>query len=435
MNKVWDVAVIGGGMAGLATATMIAAQGRSVIVMERGTSFGGRGISTNRDGAMINLGPHAYYRGGAAERVLGHLGIHVQGGVPGLNISWLLSDGQMTTTARILVGSKLRWHEKMQIMKTLLHIRRMNPADVTGISWDRYLQELGVKGRAAELLHALARLGTYVGSAERLDAGTVVMQLQRATLYPDGGWQSIIDSLVEKARFAGVQLVTKAGVSSLQTLDGGCWKVTYGSGQGHSELSARHIVCTTSPKHLLALAGDSLPDHVHARLSNLEPVKVACLDVHLERLPQPNRLFALGTVEPVYLSVHSHWAKLVNNASEAVIHVMYYDVEEEQDGTTMRDRLEVVLDKMQLGWRDQVISQRFMPNLTVMYARPTPELRGTLERPPVYTGVSGLYAAGDWVGAEGLLLDASMASSEAAARSILANTDQVISKPEIRGVR
>lgn len=262
------------------------------------------------------------------------------------------------------------------------------------------------------------------------------MQLQRATLYPDAGWQSIVDRLVAKARLAGAQLVTSAGVSSIQSLDGGGWRVTYGSGQRESKLTACHILSTTSPQHLLELAGDRLPDEYIERLSKLEPVKAACLDVHLKRLPLPNRVFALGTDEPVYLSVHSQWAKLVNNADEAVIHVMHYDVEAAHDAVTMRAMLEVVLDKMQPGWRNQVISQRFMPNLTVMHARPVPELRGMMKRPPVATGVHGLYVAGDWVGAEGLLLDASMASAEAATRSILASSsDHVVSKQEDTDVR
>jgi hypothetical protein len=70
---------------------------------------------------------------------------------------------------------------------------------------------------------------------------------------------------------------------------------------------------------------------------------------------------------------------------------------------------------MQPGWREYVVHRRYMPSMTVSNALVPPRA----PRPPVTTGVSGLYLAGDWVGDEGLLSDASFASARAAAKAIL----------------
>jgi phytoene dehydrogenase-like protein len=61
------------------------------------------------------------------------------------------------------------------------------------------------------------------------------------------------------------------------------------------------------------------------------------------------------------------------------------------------------------------VHRRFLPSMRVSNAIATPHA----PRPPVTTPVKGLYVAGDWVGEEGLLSDASLASARAAAKAIL----------------
>jgi hypothetical protein len=59
--------------------------------------------------------------------------------------------------------------------------------------------------------------------------------------------------------------------------------------------------------------------------------------------------------------------------------------------------------------------------MTVAAALPTAASGGFAGRPRVGdSGVAGVFLAGDWVGPEGHLLDASVASAEAAVGSALA---------------
>ena len=67
--------VVGGGLAGLAAATLLARAGRSVALYERTSTIGGRAATHEEKGFRLNLGPHALYRGGAAMCVLRTLGI------------------------------------------------------------------------------------------------------------------------------------------------------------------------------------------------------------------------------------------------------------------------------------------------------------------------------------------------------------------------
>jgi phytoene dehydrogenase-like protein len=150
-------------------------------------------------------------------------------------------------------------------------------------------------------------------------------------------------------------------------------------------------------------------------------VRAACLDVGLSRLPVAGATFALGIDEPVYASVHSAVARLHPGAG-AVIHVAKYLPVGGDGDAADAQLLEGVLDLLQPGWRDVVVARRFLPELTVSHALVTAAQGGLAARPgPAVPGVAGLYVAGDWVGPEGLLADASVASAARAAELALAD--------------
>jgi len=126
--------------------------------------------------------------------------------------------------------------------------------------------------------------------------------------------------------------------------------------------------------------------------------------------------------------VHSAFAQLAPKGG-ALIHLTKYSKEryatdEELEGSRPRrttgavedeQELESLLDRMQPGWREVLVHRRFLPAMTVTNALVTP---GT-PRPSPVTSIRGLYIAGDWVGDEGLLSDAALSSSRAAAMAIL----------------
>src|SRR5690242_4304471 len=76
------VAVVGGGLAGLAAALYLARAGRRVTLFEAAPVLGGRGGTLDRGGFSLNMGPHALYRGGAAMAVLRELGLEPAGSPP-----------------------------------------------------------------------------------------------------------------------------------------------------------------------------------------------------------------------------------------------------------------------------------------------------------------------------------------------------------------
>ncbi len=130
------------------------------------------------------------------------------------------------------------------------------------------------------------------------------------------------------------------------------------------------------------------------------PAEVSVLDLGLRRLPR-RTTFALGIDEPTYLSKHSP----PRHPDGVLMTAMSY-------AGSPPDELERIMDTVQPGWRDELLLRRHLPRMTPITAIASPT-----RRPPVAVG-PGLSIAGDWVGGEGWLVDAALASGVAAARAV-----------------
>lgn len=74
----FNVAIIGGGLAGLTASIYLAREGEKVVVLEKSSRFGGRAITTNKNGVLMNLGAHALYHGEKHYQLLRNLELTFQ---------------------------------------------------------------------------------------------------------------------------------------------------------------------------------------------------------------------------------------------------------------------------------------------------------------------------------------------------------------------
>jgi phytoene dehydrogenase-like protein len=280
--------------------------------------------------------------------------------------------------------------------------------------------EREIKREAARsLFHSFIRVSTYADDPERQSAGAAIAQLQLAlasgVLYLDGGWQTLVHGLREAAEKEGVKIIAGARVKTVER-DERVRGVRLTNDVFHA---ARTVVIAADPAEACELIEGSEATALSEWAKAAIPVRAACLNVALEHLPDPRALFALGIDRPLYFSVHSAAAKLAPE-NGAVIHAARYLGAGPDDAPRAVEReLEEMLDMMQHGWRDAVVARQFLPAITVSNALVTAAQGGLTGRPhPAVPGVEGLYVAGDWVGPEGMLADASMASAKLAAETI-----------------
>jgi hypothetical protein len=185
------------------------------------------------------------------------------------------------------------------------------------------------------------------------------------------------------------------------------------SGPGIEDHLASSVVLAVAPQVAATIVAQSRD--LSIAVQKTKPIRLMCLDLGLSTLPSAEATFALGINRPTYFSVHSTIARLAPNAG-AMVHVARYLAPAETPSAAHFDALERMTDVLQPGWRDMEVRRQRLAGMVVAHDFPRFEARG--QRGPIsLRDAPGLFLAGDWIGAEGMLSDASAASARAAARA------------------
>ena len=396
--------VLGGGLAGLTAANALAGDGHQVVLLEQSQHLGGRAVTQQDRGYLLNLGPHALYAGGVAAQTLRQWNIPFSGNQPDTSsASFLMHDGRMypliVTTRQLLSTRLFGAAEKWEAARVLQKFVSGRAAE--GESMEEWIGRRARGQRVRQFAAMLVRLTTYSANLSHLSARAALDQFRRAkaqgVIYLDGGWQTLVDGLEQRARSLGVEIRLGEAVESLDEIKSAAIH------RAGSRIDG--VILAVPPAAVERLTGRSL--------TGLQPARMACLDFGLRTLPAGAARVAFGVDQPLYLSVHSAAAKLAP-AGAALVHVGKYlarATDAAADAAADRQELEQFADRAIPGWRDRAEVVRFMPHMTVTPAVFSPEGRPGVDA----LGLGGVALAGDWVGSEGMLADAAVASALRAA--------------------
>jgi phytoene dehydrogenase-like protein len=410
------IVVVGAGLAGLTAAATAAESGARVTLLEGRTHQGGRARTARIDGFLLNQGAHALYRGGPAWTTLTDFGIQPQGNAPDASTAKALrADGTLAplpaSVGSLATSSLLTARGKLQVTRILAR-----PGHLAGTAepWTSMQQWIDGRSRDATvraLLWLLVRTATYCEDLDQLDAEAGLRQLAQAVthgvVYLDGGFQQLVDALQAVADARGVRTLTNAKVDAVDVINGAFVVRT-----SRGDIDADTVVHAAGGPVDVDRVLHGASAAVHGWAEREVPVHATALDLALRALPDPNERVVFGLDDPLYFSVHTPAARLVTDDHGEVAHLLWYGDRNDDP----RPQLEGLLDRVQPGWRDEVVDVRYGRRLVVAHGRPLPG-SGFAGRPPVAVpDVPGLFVAGDWVGAEGLLTDAVLASGRAAGR-------------------
>lgn len=424
-----DLQVVGGGVAGLVAAALAADRGLRVRLYERRTEPGGRATTAEHDGFRLNQGPHALYATGALWRCLDHLGIlpagtkpEVRGGLGSIGDRVdLLPQGPGSIARTSLLSAT----EKARFISMFLRLPRIDTTSLGSVSVEEWIADTFPEGDLRTLLGGLVSLTTYSRADSVASADAAVANLKLGAgpgvRYLHHGWQSIVDALHRRCVESGavefdhtpVQRVTASGdrwtcATAAGEVTSGAVVVAVGSPAATDRLLGTEFVATAGP-----------------------PVRAAALDLGLRRRPSTSTLIGLDS--RLYASLHSVATGLAPGGSSLVALARYVPPTEgdsaEAGAESTADR-DLLLDHAERAGidLDDVVMQRYLHRLPVGWGTPLARQGGLAGRPAVAVGERpGLFVAGDWVGPEGLLADASAASASAAVATIAATASGRVS--------
>lgn len=421
-NATTQVAIVGGGLAGLVASIAAAQAGARVLLIERG-QLGGRARSTrSQNGFCLNRGPHALYVGHALDRALHSFGITPRGATPSQRRARGLLTGRLgrlpVGPGSLLATDLIPARAKPQLARQFLTIPRLDPSEYRDQTVREWIEGLGAPPSVQRLLYALVRLTTYGADADIGSADVAIGQVQSGmssgVQYLDNGWQQLVDALRCTAIDHGVTLRTGCRVRQVE-------RTSVRLDDGTTMEANSVVVAGLGPTAVAALVA-GCPDLSDAAGP---PVEAAALDVGLSGDGLGGDAasgFVLGLDEPLYLNRHSPPANLAPSGRALYSALRYLRRGEAHDHQAAADRLLRLAHQAGLS-ADSIVETRYLHRLRVAHGQPVAERGGLAGRPGVLAAeVPGVFLAGDWIGPHGLLADASAASARSAAELAVAHS-------------
>ncbi len=412
----FDVIIIGGGIGGLASALALTRAAKRVLVLESTARLGGRGASDVESGFVINQGPHALYEG--SRSILASLGVKVSARLVSPRDNHA-DDGERlhllpAGATSFFTTTYLDARDRFALGRVLPLLLTSGPSPA--ITFEAWLERQGLPPRPRALIEMFARIATYGADPVRAAAAPMLAQVRSAILggvrYVDGGWSAIVEALSRGLAATGrANIMTRTRVLGIEPTSS-----SIGVRTERESFEAGDVIIAGTPAMASSLLG---PLGAHEAPSG-PPLRVACLELGLGRLPEGSVKAAFGTNAPTYVSVHSESAALAPKG-QAMVHAALYLDERAPNPSRDRALIEASLERAIPGWRNEVRFERYVPAALASCARIDSPF-GFAGRPSVTVKSlsnenRGVHRVGDWIGERGMLLDGVLVSAISAARA------------------
>lgn len=335
--------------------------------------------------------------------------------MPFLSVMW---GNKIIPFGRFLFSRHLSWSGKVELMGLITKLGRIDTKSLAPVSVRQWIEKQIRDPMVRHILYAFIRASSYTQAPDQQCIGPVLNQVQRSfkkngVIYVQGGWQSIVDQLYEKAVRAGVTMESNKRVAEIQH-DGNVRSLQFTDG---GSMNIEHVISAVPVAETRRLVRDAEHTRLQCWNEQSRTSAAACLDLCLKRLPSLKCNVVLGIDQPIFFTNQSKVTKLSEDGS-LVVHIIKHNGSGGTDPKKDEAYLEQMMNLILPGWQKQVVARQFLPNMTVAHDYMHIDRKVRLPGPAV-PEIRGLYVAGEWASHGEILVDSAAASGRRAAKKLL----------------
>lgn len=287
----YDHIIVGAGINGLLLGTMLAHDGKRVLVLEKSPRIGGRAFLWEKDGFIVDYGVHLVRFGphSSLAKVMNHIGEKIK--FVKLGKSFVVDqDGERkmfpTKPVDFVKTNLFSLKEKLSAVKVMLKIKKgkIDFDDYMGKSLKEWLEEMKIGDGLARYFHLVSASMMVCPFIEKTSVGEMlrnmekVARLSHSAEYPRGGWKPIYEIITRTITRNG-EIKSSSKVDSVIIEK----EKAVGVKVGKATYDAKNVVINIPVQEMFSVLSEDLfePEYV-GMCKNLLPTSGVFIDIGLK---------------------------------------------------------------------------------------------------------------------------------------------------------
>ena len=423
----YDTIIVGGGLAGLSAAALLAKRGKKILLLERG-NLGGRAVTLNIKDFKFNFGAHAIY--GRDSSVLrkfeNELGIRI--GWRDFNptkakydLGTILTDVPANVLGLFrtkVMGNASKIKFTFEVIKTFIGTEKGHPH----ISIKKWMEDRKLDEEVKEMMLTLASSNFFTREPDNIPSDVFFAYYKRLfttnkpVAYIEGGWQALIDEFVRVIEENGGEIKTKEKVIHVKSEVDEITEVQTANGL----FKADQFIFCIPPEELSKLFVETRIEHLLKHYAQYNPSFVLVYDIGLKERIETPYSYVYDKQNRMFITDISYYDETcVPENGQLLQAIAYINQDELGDKEKIEQylkKIEQLFDKHFAGWREHLVVPRISKRAAAQ------EIKWTMNQkamPISFPDYRNVFFAGDWCQGKGQLSELSFSSAYEASKLVL----------------